>query len=496
MITYEFNKLRNLEKFKDTNSFIVSVTHNIDIPGIGFSPNEKKIERFSDYPVLLKVNTAITELTNNASAQIMKIFPKTLNSSVETVSNNSTNASKSQNIEHSSGSTNSNVNTFGVGVSANYQQAFGWGGSVSANYSHSWGHSDTVSDSTGHSNQNSVASANSSEMSIKDWSSYGYLKNNTGNTGRIIGENPEWIWSQSYPWDVIQFHDLVIDEQGNTTVNIPALIQDRILMFNENKPILLPPSLLSLFGINFIMKADWIIKFPDVITDLEKIQFSHTVTLFKASHYFSSNNENAKLVTTLNSEAEANTQAFSSDIINMGKSALIPIFGTNNNSTVIGFRDHLFDIAPTSNNCKFKIISADNRLMVTGNGFDEIMTTGFTNEDKSAKLIATFKLNDINNIYSLIIHHWLGPKSGKVILTCKINDAWTEELTVDSEEGMGGKNNLSQIDLRDFDLKSVNFHDYLKIGINTVEITVKPVSTEGSYEYCLSALGIIAPMAQ
>ncbi|MEX0299926.1 MAG: hypothetical protein AB3N28_12720, partial [Kordiimonas sp.] len=181
-----------------------------------------------------------------------------------------------------------------------------------------------------------------------------------------------------------------------------------------------------------------------------------------------------------------------SENVDMGKYALVPFIEPNRNGAGIGFREHLFDIAPTSADSVFKILSAGNNLLVTGTGFGSVMSAVFPKlySGSGATLKVSFKVVDLQTEYALILHHWKGADSGNLKLSCCVNGDWTTEFTLDAEEGRGASNNISKVDLRNLDLKSANFHDYLVVGLNEIEITITPSSTSTPSEYVISALAV------
>jgi hypothetical protein len=64
-----------------------------------------------------------------------------------------------------------------------------------------------------------------------------------------------------------------------------------------------------------------------------------------------------------------------------------------------------------------------------------------------------------------------------VVLQIVVNGDTSNAVTkyVDAIEGEGGDNNLLSIALRDLDFASINYHDYLQLGLNSVAITMEPI---------------------
>ena len=69
---------------------------------------------------------------------------------------------------------------------------------------------------------------------------------------------------------------------------------------------MLPPSELSLFGIDFSSTASWLIDFfPDGVTENETLQIEHETTLYTASHALSGKTLTAQLQTSARPQRSA-----------------------------------------------------------------------------------------------------------------------------------------------------------------------------------------------
>ena len=85
--------------------------------------------------------------------------------------------------------------------------------------------------------------------------------------------------------------------------------------------------------------------------------------------------------------------------------------------------------------------------------------------------------------------HWIGEDSD----ACKV--AWSVNRNegvfhVDATEGTGGQGNTSSLALRNLDFTSINFHDYLMIGTNTIELVFTPANGQpASYTLFAAAIG-------
>lgn len=101
-----------------------------------------------------------------------------------------------------------------------------------------------------------------------------------------------------------------------------------------------------------------------------------------------------------------------------------------------------------------------------------------------------FKIEDNTFDYSLFIIHWLGSESGACALTWKINGKFTGSISLTQKQNSEGQENMDQISLRNLDHKSMNYHDYLVQGLNTVELTITPADKSNSHSYTLSSVSI------
>jgi len=64
-----------------------------------------------------------------------------------------------------------------------------------------------------------------------------------------------------------------------------------------------------------------------------------------------------------------------------------------------------------------------------------------------------------------------------IMLTMVINGDTNNPVVkyVDALEAEGGENNLLTIALRNQDFASIDYHDYLQLGLNSIQITIQPV---------------------
>lgn len=494
IVTYNILKLVDTKNLDDRNTYSVTVKHRVLLSGCDWKAGGKyQSEGFRNYPMMLGLNSGIVAISDkNAQIAIKKIFPKTINANVEQNSNHSTGTSKTQTNQTSSGSSSSNVNTFGVSISAGF---FGElpTGSIGVDYSHGWESGRSQSASQGSANARDIQSTSGNEMSVKDWSAYASVENFKGNDQLYMGEFVRWNWGQTFPWNVF---DYSVNGSG-TNILLPESVVANLLYYGESnsggesKNILLPPSDLSLFGLDFTMAAEWQVTFPTPLTSTETLQFQHQVEVIQGSHSMKkpAGEGQAELLASL--KFGHNTMLKQADPISIAQYALVPLADGRRNGMGIGFQPNLFDIAPANASTPFKIRSRGNDVLVTGQGFDASMTAPFAKgySGTGATMTVAFKVADVNTQYSLVLKHWKGSVGGNIRLNCTINGNLTV-LNVADLEGQGSMNNLSQLDLRNFDLKSSNFHDYLTLGWNEIAITILPADPTVASTYAIAALSI------
>lgn len=495
VVTYKVLKLLDTKNLMDSNTYSVSVKHRILVSGSSWQPGGSyQAQGFQNYPIMMTVQSGIKNAGNsNPEITLKRIFPKTINASVEQSSNNSTGTSNSQTKQNSSGSSLSNINTFGIDLSMGF---FGEApvGSVGFSYSHSQERTSSHSASMGSESAKNAQATSGNEMSVKDWAAYSSIQNLNQTSQDFMGEYIQWDWGQAYPWNIFEY-----SETGSgSDILLPEDVVSRLLYYGTSdittgpasKNILLPPSDLSLFGLDFTMAAEWQVTFPDPLTALETLQFEHRVNVIHGSHFMQvpAGGGQATLTATLGT-GYLNPMPQPAPM-DLGQYALVPLLEGQRDGTGIGFQSNLFDLAPTSAASDFKIRSRGNDLLVTGQGFAPGMSAAFpaSYSGTGATLTIAFKVADVRTQYALILKHWIGA-GGNIILTCSINGN-TTVINVADPEGQGSLNNINQLELRNFDLKSSNYHDYLVLGWNEIKITIMPSNSALTSEYIISALSV------
>lgn len=485
LIQYEIHRYRDTRSLENRLAYLVICTHRVLIPNgtpYQVGANSAAFAGYSNYPAAVTNSFTVTAspASTECSISLRELFPRTLNASISTSLDTQSGSSSSSSTQQASGSSTSQSNTFGVSLSAGF---FGElpVGNIGIDYQHSWGSGTFNSTSSGTGAGQQSGSSSGETMSVKDWSSYGQ----SDATGRI----PSWIWGQSYPWDVILYNQ----SQDGTNIVLPPFVQSRMMTTvtggTPESPtyitFAMPPSQLSLFGLDFTMKASWLIDFPNGVTAPETIQIAHGLNYFTANHSVTGSGPTASLSAQINSGVPA---PFTSPPLDLSTYALDPILDIKSGAAINFMSPNLFTYPPTASGGAFKILSAANNLQVTGSGFAPNMTSDFALGPTA--LSVQFKILDAVNEYSLLFHHWIGTTGSPVSLSIAVNGNPPVAIFVDAQEGQGNQGNVSTINLRDLNFSSVNFHDYLQLGLNTIAITVTPVNPDGSNLYTLSALAI------
>jgi hypothetical protein len=107
----------------------------------------------------------------------------------------------------------------------------------------------------------------------------------------------------------------------------------------------------------------------------------------------------------------------------------------------------------------------------------------------TATITVYFKVLQPDTDISLSLKNWLdGTVPCK--LTIAINGQPPLYRYVDAPETSGGSDNVTVISLRYTDFTSVNYCDYLQMGLNEISIVVTPTATTSSVTYQLLAIAV------
>lgn len=465
---YEVKKYTDLKNLCETNSYVVTCTQRIIIPNKNvYNLAPEPVYAFDDYPALLTNKISIAQSTNSGTISkqyLLKYTPKTLNTTIMSDVSASTTAGTSFSQQHTTGSSTSQTNSYGASVNIGFFGETPTGG-VSANYEYSGTKGYSSSDGTDRGANYGNTAADSESMSIKDWGSYAVIDN--------ASQTPTWIWGQEYPWNVIQFRNT---SGKDNHILLPDYVVKRLYIDQQ----ISPPSQLSLFCIDFTSKASWYIQMSNDVG--ASITLQHTLNYLTASHGLDNNKLFASMRVVL-----SDTQ-FSSDVLDLPLLALDPISSNEFPKTsVTGFLQSKFTVVPAPGKT-FEIVSGANNLLCRGQGFIKPMFTDFSGADKTASLDVFFKILDSDFDYILFLKCWK-TTTINCIIKITINGEQIEK-NVTSLESEGGENNLISINLRNKNYASAEYHDFLKLGLNTIKIEITPEGNSSGAGFFLRTLAI------
>ena len=472
--------------------------------------------QYKDYPVLLNASMILLGEDDNLTLNLLDFSPKTVNTAVQQGVSNSDSDGKISGVSTASttGSSQFQSSTYGASVSVG---TFGDLPVTDASASYSYTTGASTEQSATHASDASSSlthgSEHSASMSVKDWGSYGAVN------PELI--SPEWVFGQEYPWNAIdcRFYDANSTWNNQSQLYVAAdMLANLFSTDSTNQPFLYPPSELSLYGVSFVTKAHWRLYLDYESSSSTEISVNHSLQYFSASH---------KLVggypvvymdnvpSTLRTDSAATTGYAFTAILDLNLMALDPV-GVASDRAIVGFLPSKFipplvvsSSDPTSTQLPqgFKILAATNDLEIldTTTYKDETKALPFTASDtcltvtwnSSAspsldfpyQLTLYFKIVDAVEEYSLYVKHWITGSVG-VILSITVNEATTITRYVTACEAEGGDNNLLTIALRDLDFVSIDYHDYLQLGLNKAVIDMSPIGD--NYESCVYQIRAVA----
>lgn len=494
IIEYEIRRYRDLRNLGDNEKqlcYHILCTQRIVFPNSNYLPFATVST--TNYPAMVKNNISI----KNGAPVLMSYSPRTINTAVETTSNQDDGTNASTSHQHTNGSSTSDTNSFGVSLSLGFMGDIP-SGAVTGNYENttSSSYDQSVSNSQQQGANSSVSSGDS--MSIKDWQC---------NTQISTDDNSlTWIWAQEFPWDIIKFPDLN---------QMPKYVQSRLV--DKDQP--LPPSLLSQFGVDFTMKSMSLVTLKSEST----IQIEHTTSLYTATHTYTVPDPTKAItggIQVSHDKVAEKDFTFTSPELDLIVYALDPISSdTKKRSAIIGFTPNKFVVQPEVVTITgvapanlLEIISQDNNLSVrdnstytnavVGEGFSysetSLHTTFVAGNANPFSLLCHFKIVDLDMDYTLYMKHWKTSEIGyqiTILINDEKNDTTTQPVAiikyVDSLEAEGGEENLLSISLRNTNFLSNDYHDYLRLGLNTVKISIQPMGVPTQdITYQLRALSI------
>lgn len=464
-------------------------------------------EYFANYPALIQTYMRVGE-SGGVTLNLMDYSPHTVNTAVQQSGSNgdTTGSTTSTNSSSTTGSSYTQSSTYGTSVTVG--DTFS---GATASYEYSTSQTNEHSQTSGREAGTSAGKEHSisASMSIKDWGSYASVN--------PIYVYPTWVFGQEYPWNAIdcryagsKTYPGVTDAGGN--VLSPANANQFELIISNSMAAdlcdgtyLCPPSELSMFGVNFVMKSSWRVYVP--YTSSTTVTVNHDVKYFSASHIAAVTTQNGatsytpqvyldKTPATLSTTDTGSPTPTFSIPLDLNVMGLDPL-GVNAQSAIVGFLPVKFippaTITPPATSAAlpkiFKTIASTNDLIVenatsygsvAGSGFSvsqaSLTATWSAAQNVPYTLMLYFKVIDSTSDYTLNIKHWITGTTG-VELSIVINNDTSNTITryVTGLEGEGGDNNLLTIALRSLDFASIDYHDYLQLGLNSIAITLQPI---------------------
>lgn len=460
--------------------FLVNCTQRMSIfnpAGMNLSPDENK-NSYHDYPAM--INTMI-DLEGASQLMLQDYSPKTVNTQIQTSAAGG--VSTSNRNSNTMGSSNSETNTFGVSVSV---------GDICSETIASYKRSSTVSHKKSNTSSSELSSSRQNEllksaaMHIKDWGAYALA--------HPENKTPSWTFGQEYPWNAINCRKTTGVKNPFNRNQVELVIPNAMLARLYDGHSLYPPSELSTYGVNFVTKASWLVVMDNGASDI--VVLNHRFNYFTGSHILP---EGASMPNVYIDDLPIIPTGDTNDSFHTALSLNIMALSPLSGAAVVGFLPNKFIVAPslsteTSMPIKFKKISPTNDLMITdtsvypidceaGAGFiasETSLVSGFAPNCISLQMTLNFKVVDSVSDYIFYMKHWKIGGNG-VLLTIEINNDPSLTLTqyIDDLEAEGGENNMTTIALRNQNFTSIDYHDYLQLGLNSIHITIEPIG--GAY---------------
>ncbi|MDE5429644.1 hypothetical protein [Elizabethkingia meningoseptica] len=463
---------------------------------------DKELDHYDNYPVLINSSIHIQK-SPGMDFQVVDYSPQTVNTKVQTsgTTGGTDGKTASSSINNTVGSSTSQTNSYGGSSTFGFQEMADFislNGSASSNFEHSTTTSTEHSVSTGSDLSHSATHdfSGSTAMSMKDWGAYAFITPKE--------QSPTWNFGQEYPWDVIECRKTDGTTYKNNKNQIRIIIPDAMANRLYDQTALYPPSQLSTFGVNFVTKSQWLLRIENEITDL--ITINHFINYFSGSHCIINEDNKRKAAVYLDQLPYILTikdgKPLTADI-DLILTALDPI-GIDKKIPIVGFVPNKFIVKPvvatdSKKPVPFKIISTSNTLLFKDTttypdncssniGFSALETgliACFTPNCQKLEITGYFKVVDTINDYKLYIKHWI--KSGNhtnnagIKLTLRINadidnnEAYIITKYITSPEAEGGEHNLLSISLRNQNYASVDYHDYLQLGLNIIQFIIEPI---------------------
>ena len=474
IVRYDVRKYTDVRNLGVRVCYLVNCTQRLRIPNRSYNGLDPKPSPagYSGYPALIW-NQIVpkTAAGTAASATLVSYAPKTLNASIESSRNVSSNTDSSFQQEHTSGSAVSQTNTFGVSGSLGF---FGDAptGDFGASYESSTTTENSSSDTRGQGRSQGSELSEGASMSIKDWACFAAVDD--------ANQAPSWTWSQEYPWNVMLFR--AVDSDQN--ILLPPFVLDRLYLPAKPTPpgpaTVFPPSELSLFGVDQVARCSWIVIPDPKVPDSENITVEHSISVCEGSHVLKHDSGKAP-VFQVNLAYHEDIPKLVSKVLELGLLALDPISGEDPADAAVNFAEDPFQAAPV-NGKGFLVTSRSNKLRLSGQGFGPGMSTDFTHGAVSVHI--DFKVAEEYDDLTVFLKHWKTTSQPGCMLTITVNGDTARQIVkhVDSPEGDGVDKNITAITVRNRDYLSADYCDLAVMGLNTIDIAVTPGGSGCGYQ--------------
>lgn len=464
-VTYEIYKQVDVSNLQVQNGFIVNIKQRLVIPNQNLKIGAVVRNGYDHYLGLIANRTTLTPPAG-ATLKILSYFPRTLNASQNTDSS----SNGMLNNQNASGSVNSNVNTYGITLDGGFYNDIP-AAKINFGYSRSWV-GDHLQESALGKNSHLIDSSNNGlSMSMKDWQAIGQA--DPANAGIIC------VWAQEWPWNTLLYN--AIGPDGH--IALPKQIAQRLY----DGQTLLPPSTLSLTGVDFTSRATWLLQYPVGTTPdfSEMLGVTHSTSLYSASHGLSS----GVLTADLDNSLTAQVATFSTPFIDLNLYALAPL----DTMAYIDFVTDDFIIPPGQpNNSSFKIASRNHDLLASGSGFDETMAVSFIEPQTQADIDLTFKIAQKNQSYELVLVHQTSCSmaNGSLLLNIQTSINGVQSLPVQITHYGDAETVIGLRTLSDY--SNIDSKDDLWLGVNQVSIQITCLDQTLSNIFALRSVALRA----
>lgn len=513
-VRLDVSKVQDIRSLQSVLTYHVQCTVRVRIfSATAFKLALEDVSSWNNYPAAL-INT-IEPSIPDAAIYLVDYVPKTINTSVNSDSGLIKTTDQSFTRSYTAGSANTVTNTFGVNLGVDAEGNPTAGG----HFEHSE-MSETRNERTrGGSRGASTQLSNNASMTIKDWASYAFVAGATTTDPAPADLEPRtvtWIWAQEYPWDALILRPVKdsvsvetrgmpidFDDDDDTLEIVSARIPHDVAarLFPADK-IVSPPSHLSQMGLDLVSKVTWLVT-PTKFDNEPQLTLTLSGSFWQGSH--DSGTQSIKLAY---SDYPKSGDKLTVSPVFLERLSLLPITETGtSNGAVLAFAANDFPQPYEAGN--FSIATRANKLLANGrnfvrcegnsNGITANVPAGVDPTDKTPSLTLYFKVLDLEVQYDLVLKHWIKSASPAVTLSVYINPPLKDgkiDLTnlnpqairyVTELEGEGGDNNVTAIALRDLSFGTADYHDYLKLGLNTIYVTITAAAQQ---QYVLRALAI------